>query len=103
MISVKVSCVYYYYLYLIMINLLSWNIRGLGNSPSLRRVKKLIKTHKIDCFAIIEPKIKAATPKDYEVKLNCSGSFANNEGNIWVFWKYYVKCTVKHSTSQYVH
>src|SRR3954464_7601564 len=89
--------------YLSMLNIIVWNIRGLGNPPSLRRIKKLVRVHNIDCFAIIEPKIKSATAKDYEYKLNCSGSFANHEGNIWVFWKNNISCTVIYSTAQYVH
>src|SRR4051812_2119458 len=86
-----------------MLNLIVWNIRGLGNTPSLRRIKKLVKAHKVDCFAVIEPKIKTATAKDYEYKLQCNGSYANEEGNIRIFWKNNVSCTVIHSTAQYVH
>src|SRR5204863_695363 len=50
-----------------------------GRAVTLR---KLVKPHKAQCFAVIEPKISYTTISDFEFKLNCGGSFANQEGNI---------------------
>src|SRR4051812_35487973 len=86
-----------------MLNFLVWNIRGIANLPSQRRLKKLIKVHNIDCVAIIEPKIRVGTAKDFEFKLNCNNSFSDVEGNIWVFWKNNVKATLIKCTSQYIY
>lgn len=38
-----------------IMNLLALNIRGLTNKSSLRRLKKIVKTNKVECFAIFEP------------------------------------------------
>src|SRR3954470_11042943 len=85
-----------------MINLFIWNIRGLANIPSQRRLKKLLKANNVECFAILEPKITKNTIKDFEFKLGCSGSCTNNEGNIWVFWRNNAKVTIKQCTAQYI-
>lgn len=83
----------------IMMKLLTWNIRGIANAPSLRRLKRIIKSNKIICFSIFEPKVTLDSIKDYEFKLNFINSFSNNEGNIWVFWKNEAKYSIISSTS----
>src|SRR4051812_4290473 len=85
-----------------MMNLLAWNIRGLSNSPSVRRLRKIIGTGNISVVAIFEPKITVGDIRDYEFKLNCVGSCANLEGNIWLFWKSGVICSILHSIAQYI-
>src|SRR4051812_11092394 len=85
-----------------IMNLLVWNIRGLGNSPSLKRLKKIIKTNNINLFSIIEPKIKPESLKEYVYKLNCFNAVTNQEGNIWVLWKNDINFSVLHTTSQYI-
>lgn len=39
-----------------MMNALMWNIRGIGNEPSMRHLKKLIKIHKSSIIFILEQK-----------------------------------------------
>lgn len=68
-------------------NILAWNIGGIAINPSIRRLKKLFKSHKLSCVAIFEPKISPSYIKDIMFKLNCVDSIANNEGNIWILWK----------------
>lgn len=63
-------------------NILAWNIRGLVNKPSLRRLKRIIKSNKIACFAIFEPKLGQSHLRDISSKLNVSDSVSNLEGNI---------------------
>lgn len=58
-------------------NLLARNIRGLANKSSLRRLKKLIKSSKMGCLAIFEPKLTHAHLNDIMFKLNCSRSVTN--------------------------
>src|SRR4051812_41419480 len=83
-------------------NIIAWNIRGLDNPTSIRRLKKLIKEHYVSCFAIFEPKVYTGPIKDLEFKLNCVGSWSNLEGNIWLFWKVGVACSVIKYSSQYI-
>lgn len=70
-----------------MIKALVWNIRGIVNGPSIRKLTKLLASYEVDCFAIFEPKCSKGTIKDYEKNFNCLKSVSNKEGNIWVFWK----------------
>src|SRR4051812_11117213 len=83
-------------------NFLAWNIRGIGNYPSVRRLKKLFKNNSLCSAAIFEPKVDRTQLDVIRLKLKCDGSFANAEGNIWLLWKSHLKCTVIHSCSQYV-
>lgn len=74
-------------LYRKMIRATLWNIRGIMNNPSIRRLKKLIKTHRLSCFAILEPKSSANNIKNYQRMFSCTGACSNDKGTIWVFWK----------------
>lgn len=40
-----------------MINGLVWNIQGIGNRASLRRLKRLVRVHRLAFVAILEPMI----------------------------------------------
>lgn len=83
-------------------NLLAWNIRGLANKPSLRRLKKLVKANNIGVLAILEPKLGHAHLNEIMFKLNYTGAVANQEGNIWVLWKSEMKCSIIFNCPQYV-
>lgn len=66
---------------------LVWNIGGVGNAPSVRRLKHLIKTNNVAIFAILEPKIYNEEILVYQNKLRCIGSLSNPQNTIWIFWK----------------
>src|SRR3954467_14352047 len=83
-------------------NLLAWNIRGIGNIPSIRRLKKLFKNQSLCCAAIFEPKIDSIHLDEIKFRLKCDGSFSNIEGNIWLLWKFDFNCTILHASSQYI-
>lgn len=57
------------------------NIREMVNSPSLRRLKKLVKTHKVPIFVILEPKVTSEDISSYQQRLNCHGSVSNPQKN----------------------
>lgn len=71
----------------LMNNFLIWNIRGVGNAPSIRRLKKLVSTNEVVFFTILEPKIYNEDILAYENKLRCTGSLSNPQNTIWIFWK----------------
>lgn len=54
-----------------MIRTILWNIIGIVNSPSIRRLKKTLTSNKVDICAIFEPKYSKGSIEDYEKKLNC--------------------------------
>src|SRR4051794_15074863 len=83
-------------------NYLVWNIRGIGNNPSIRRLKKLFRSNTLSYAAIFEPKVDQTNLNDIMFKLKCDGAFSNDEGNIWILWKSHFKCSIIHACSQYV-
>lgn len=64
---------------------LIWNIRGVANGPSLRRLNKLVRTNKVIFSQFWSPR--------YLLLILCGigGSLsvlvANSNNNIWVFWR----------------
>lgn len=72
------------------------------NSSSLRRVKHLIKTHKTSLVALLEPKSTRTTISDFQSKLHCSDSVANDAGTIWILWKSDLSCSVISSEAQQI-
>lgn len=48
-----------------------WNIRGITNGPSSRRLKRLVSSYKVSCFAILEPRVCNDRIQEYHRKLNC--------------------------------
>src|SRR5436190_23681863 len=70
-----------------MINYLVWNIRGVENSSSLRRVRYLVKKHHLSLIALLEPKSTKSTVFELQRKLHMSDSISNDTGTIWIMWK----------------
>lgn len=66
-----------------------WNIRGIGNDLSVGRAKLLIKEHRVDCIAILEPKIPNSNMDRICKKLGMEKYLANAEENphIWIMWR----------------
>lgn len=82
---------------------LIWNIRGIINKSAIRRMKKLIKLHKLSFFAIIEPKAYSGDILDFQRIFACNGFCSNDKGSIWIFWKNEVQMKLIISTDQYIH
>src|SRR4051812_23139827 len=76
-----------------MISILVWNIRGVANCPSIRRIKQIMKKQKVALVAILEPKSSIMSITDLQRKLQCDGSITNIAGTIWVLWKAQYNCT----------
>lgn len=67
-----------------MISLLFWNIRGIANAASLRRLKKLCTLHSVSVLFLFEPFL-SANPVDFlRVSLHFTGSFSSPQNEIWV-------------------
>lgn len=86
-----------------MINSIVWNIRGIVNNTSIRRLKKLIKLHKASIIVVIEPKAPNESISNYQHKFNRKGSLYNDKGSIWIFWKEDIHVTVLSSAEQFIH
>lgn len=86
----------------LMASFISWNIRGIANSPSIRRLKKLIALHRVLCFAILEPRVSKDKILDYQRKLNCHGAISNEASTIWFFWKEGINCNIISNKNQHI-
>lgn len=42
-------------MFILSMNCIIWNIRGIGNQDSLDHVKKLAHDHNISCLCLLEP------------------------------------------------
>lgn len=67
---VKSNKLFFSFIMFLMHTFMSWNIRGLSNGPSLRRLKKLISIKKLSYFALLETIVTKGTIKEFERKLN---------------------------------
>src|SRR4051812_4752845 len=77
----------YIILFDIMLKHLLWNVRGVANGPTIRRINFLIKKHNLNCFAVVEPKDITLSVDHYKHKFRCEGALANVMNTIWFFGK----------------
>ena len=80
-------------------NIIAWNVRGLGNKPTMRRLKRIFKSKKICFAAIFEPKIENSMIKKCMLSLKCVNYAYNDEGNIWLLWNSDITCTILNSSA----
>lgn len=75
-----------------MINNLLWNIRGIGNIKSRRRVVKLVKMYNISLISILEPLHHANKIQEFSNRMGFHFSLANQEADekIWLSWNHEV-------------
>lgn len=66
---------------------LIWNVRGIQNTPSIARLKLLIKKYSISFLAVIEPKAAVAKIGSFKKKLHMNGYLVNSpsKARIWIF------------------
>lgn len=75
-----------------MINNLLWNIRGIGNIKSRRRVVKLVKMYNISLISILEPLHHANKIQEFSNRMGFHFSLANQEADDkrWICWNHEV-------------
>ena len=63
------------------------NARGVGNRPTVRRLKYLVNIHKPYMLVVLEPMIDVSQSEDIMREMGFDKFYANNEGvaKIWVF------------------
>ena len=86
-----------------MIKSLIWNIRGIGSSPSVRRLKSLIRVHQLKLVCVLEPFMSPAKLDATRVRLGMDSAFASESGKIWLFWSPPFHVQVLHDMGQVVH
>lgn len=83
---------------------LIWNIRGIQNTPSISRLKLLIKKYDISFLAVIEPKAAASKIGSFKRKLRMSGCLVNSpaKGRIWIFWRTHCDVSLIEASDQFI-
>ena len=77
-----------------MINCLTWNMRGIADAASFRRLKRLVKVHKIHLLVILEPMVDNSKLLNFQLSLQFHGSCCNTAGKIWCFWMDSFQCSI---------
>ena len=86
-----------------MIKSLIWNIRGIGQSPSVKRLKSLIKHHHLKLICVLEPFLLLAKLDATRIRLGMDFSFASDSGKIWLFWSQPFSVQILHDMGQVIH
>lgn len=83
-----------------MISYLVWNIRGVDNASSVRRIKHIMRVHNISLVALLEPQWSRISITDLQRLLHGFDSVTNESGTIWIVWKADIQCSVISNESQ---
>lgn len=83
-----------------MVCFISWNARGIANVATIRRIKRLFRSHGVSLMAIYEPKSDFAAMGPLIRKLGCEDGVNNRNNRVWVLWKHGLKCMVIHDSDQ---
>lgn len=86
-----------------MISGLFWNVRGVGNSSSLRRIKRLLRLHRFSLLALFEPMIPAARITDIQHQLHFDHCLFSHTNKIWQFWTNDLRVNLLDNSDQYLH
>lgn len=86
-----------------LMNILIWNIRGVGNSASFAHVKKFIMDHSPLVLAIIEALIDNSSLLLYRHRLGYDEASSNKNGKLWLFWKRNAELSIISQTEQLVY
>lgn len=66
---------------------LFWNVQGIGNDPTIARIKQLVRLYKISLIAVFEPMLAPEKVEFITHKLKFCFSFSNTSSSIWLFAK----------------
>ena len=86
-----------------MISLINWNIRGISDDTSFKRLHSLRKQFKSCFISIQEPLVSNKKQKRICRKLGFAGYTSNCENKIWVMWTSDVSVRVLEDHPQYLH
>lgn len=83
-----------------MISALFWNIRGIVNTSSISRLKKIIQVYHASFVAIVEPMVDPDRITHVRLQLGFDYALSNNCSSIWIFWNSTLNCNVLCNTPQ---
>lgn len=86
-----------------MISALIWNVRGLGQISTIRRLKKRISLYSISLLVLQEPLVSYTHAQDICHKLGFVDSFSNVNNKVWILWKQPFQLEVLVRSEQFLH
>ena len=86
-----------------MIKSLIWNIRGIGQSLSVKRLKSLIKFHHLKLVCILEPFLLSVKVDVVRIRLGMDFAFSSDSGKIWLFWSHPFTVQILHDMGQVIY
>src|SRR3954468_12642466 len=85
-----------------MLRVIIWNVRGIANNPSRRRVNHLFKKFNLHGIVLLEPKDTTLPIDHYRAKFKCQGAMSNTKNSIWCFWKDTINITLLSQSDQHI-
>lgn len=86
-----------------MIRVLCWNVRGIGNIASMRRLRKLCRLHNLSALFLLEPMISSDNLSRIASHFGFQHSLASYSGKIWVFWRHNLSFSFSCQSDQFLH
>lgn len=86
-----------------MIAQLLWNIHGVGNDVSLRRLKYLIRENCITFLVILEPMLQGSDPEKIKRKLKFDVAHRSCTDKIWIFHQNSFSANIVSESDQGLH
>lgn len=86
-----------------MINILFWNMRGMGNHPTREKLKAMIQEFKVDIVAITEPMVRELEINSLSAYLGMPGILSNGSsgGKLWILWQLSLQVNLTCSEEQF--
>ncbi|PIN08812.1 hypothetical protein CDL12_18613 [Handroanthus impetiginosus] len=85
-----------------MINILFWNVRGIGGKDSQRMLHQVVKEFNVKTLVISEPKVRLDA-KFMTRRLGFTHVAANTNNKLWMFWDFQFQIDVLFASDQLLH
>ena len=86
-----------------MLNILNWNVRGVGNTASQNRIRSLKRQHNISLCILQEPMANYHRMQDIKQYLGFGHVCRNVSNKLWVFWDSLFQIHVLEDHDQFIH
>lgn len=82
---------------------MSWNVRGVANVATMRRLRKLIRLHSLSLLTLYEPMVDSSRLAEVKERLGFPHGVHSVSNKIWVLWKSNLVVTLLHQSGQLMH
>ncbi|XP_071940013.1 uncharacterized protein [Coffea arabica] len=75
---------------------------GVSKPPNLRRLKNLIRLHKVQLVAICEPKLDVTNIESIRLNLSFDAAVVNLSADVWVLYNFPLVCSIAGNSQQHI-